>query len=181
MIREREEDITQLNRKIEEKRRLQDAEETPEQAKTKADIRKIEELVNSLKRELPIREADVNDKLSAAQQAEEEENRIRGDLFQAEEGIKRTTQALNGLRSQMNNRLLAFGQGIDQVLKDIDRARWRHSKPIGPLGMHVQLLDWDYKDLMSSLLGGLMNAFAVRCSEDRHTLFQILDNAVKTK
>jgi hypothetical protein len=81
--------------------------------------------------------------------------------------------AVSNLEAQRGDRLQAFGRGIKLIMDDINRTRWEHSKPIGPLGMHVKLLDMTYKDAMHSLMGGLLCGFAVRTARDRQTLMEI--------
>ena len=77
--------------------------------------------------------------------------------------------------------MATFGTGLDHVFKEFDRAKWVDSRPLGPLGAYVELLDTGYQKTMSSLLGQLMCCFAVKCSQDKQTLMEILKRCAATR
>lgn len=73
------------------------------------------------------------------------------------------------------NRSTAFGgASIPRVLAAIERETHWHSKPVGPLGMHIRLHDARWAPLIESVLNDSLNAFLVTNHEDRARLARIL-------
>lgn len=91
--------------------------------------------------------------------------------LKAESDVK---ESIDNLKTQATNRLSAFGSRMDSVMREIDAARWVHSKPIGPLGMYVKLKDPRYQNAFHSVMGMTLCQFAVRCDQDRRTMMEIL-------
>jgi chromosome segregation ATPase len=63
---------------------------------------------------------------------------------------------------------------MEQLVRDIDReTRWR-AKPVGPFGLHVNLVKSEWASIIETTLGGSLNSFAVTCADDQILLAQIL-------
>jgi chromosome segregation ATPase len=176
-----DEKLAGIKRRIAELEAAQTETQDPRQASLRQDIEKHEVLLTKLTRELPNREA-------TAKKKEEERDHIVqeiGDLEQQRDAqeaeASRAKNTIRNLETQVSNRLSAFGTNIEAVLQEIDAARWRHSKPLGPLGRYVHLNDFQYKDVVSSHLGLLLCGFAVRCKEDRVQMMSILHRCSKQK
>ena len=127
-----------------------------------------------LRREVPLKEDAVREGGLERDRAFANVENIDRDINSIGDQISRTQSTLRNLEGQSTNRLSAFGTNLDAVLRDIARARWVHSAPLGPLGMHVQLEDMKYKDAFQALMGQLLCTFAVRDAADKTTLIKIL-------
>lgn len=81
--------------------------------------------------------------------------------------------------SQRKNHLAVFGQGVPQVVQEIERLenerKWRGKKPIGPFGAHMKLKDRKFRSAVESHLKHLIPGFAVDCHDDQQLLQQVLD------
>lgn len=146
----------------------------PEIAQLRDRINEYTRGLHNLTRQRPKLEQDVQlaeENVASAQEAEEQ---AKGNWEQAQQAENGRQETIHNLKAQANNRLAAFGQRMDLVMNAIARARWVHSKPIGPLGMHVKLKDMRYRDAFHQVIGSQLCQFAVRCSEDRQTMLDIL-------
>jgi hypothetical protein len=147
--------------------------------KKEDDLKKHEELEARLTRELPKKEEAVEHALRAREAADDRIQQTQYQLQDLDEKIGYDANTLRNLESRRTNELAAFGHGIENVLKDIDRARWAGAKPVGPLGRYVKLNDFAYKGLMEANLGSILCSFAVQDSRDRGQLQGILQNALR--
>lgn len=116
--------------------------------------------------------------MTRAEAAEEDARAQVGDIRSQLDNAK---SRLVDLRTQAGNRLAAFGTNLEEVFKEFDRARWVKARPLGPLGRYVQLLDDEYKEVITATLGELMSAFAVQDSRDKATCMDILQRCHRTK
>lgn len=146
----------------------------PAIAKLRQDIEGHSELLSNLRRQRPRTEQDVQEAESAFEVAQEAESKAQSEALQAAKNEQASKEAIDNLRSQSTNRLNAFGSQMPLVMAEINKARWSHSKPIGPLGMHVKLKNVKYRDAFHRVLGSTLCQFAVRCEQDRRTMMEIL-------
>jgi len=173
-------DIESLNKTIEDEEAGR-TEEDPAQVAKRKKIAELEVLVKKLEREVPIREEAVVAREQALEKLRGEEGALQAQYNEHHKEVENKRQLLGNLEHQAKNRMATFGTGLDHVFKEFDRAKWVHSRPLGPLGAHVQLEDPKYQETMSSLLGQLMCCFAVRCSQDKATLMDILKRCAATR
>lgn len=146
----------------------------PAVAKIKSVIEEHEGLVSKLRQKRPRSEQEVQEAEKAFEAAQQVEEQAHGEALQASKAESSSREAVENLRLQATNRLAAFGSNVSSVMQEIDRARWAHSRPIGPLGMHVKLKDLKYRDAFHSVFGSTLCQFAVRCEQDRKTMMEIL-------
>ena len=151
----------------------------PAVAKLKKDIEGLESLASKLRQNRPKSEQEVQEAEKAFEMAQHAEAQASGEALQASNAESASKEAVDNLRLQATNRLAAFGHNISSVMQEIDRARWVHSRPIGPLGMHVKLKDLKYRDAFHSVFGSTLCQFAVRCEQDRKTMMEILKRCTR--
>jgi chromosome segregation ATPase len=146
----------------------------PAITKLKKGIDSHSDLLSNLRRQRPRSEQEVEEAEKAFDAAKEAESRAHEEAMQALRAEHESKEAVDNLRLQATNRLAAFGHNISIVMQEIDRARWVHSKPLGPLGMHVRLKDLKYRNAFHSVFGSTLCQFAVQCDQDRKTMMDIL-------
>ena len=110
-----------------------------------------------------------------SQETQAEGDAMKRELDQLRAELDQTTAHARQLEAHKKDKLSKFGTNITQVLQDIDRHQWAGVKPLGPLGLYVDLKDKLYADLMRSNLGNQMTAFAISHDQDRGPLKKILN------
>ena len=138
------------------------------------DLDKYRDLVKRLQDDAPRKEkllVELRDQLGKIDREMEEISNKRTASNSKNQEIDRR---IEGLRRQMGNRLQAFGQNVDQILRAIDRSSWKGAKPIGPLGMAVNLEDSLYANVICSTMGNTLCGFAVTTPDDQRQLLGIM-------
>lgn len=146
----------------------------PAIAKLRKDIDDHLQLISNLRRQKPKTESDLQEAVKALEQAEAKEDTLQNEAMEAQRLASEHSTVIENLKMQAKNRITAFGDRMELVMREVERAPWRHSKPIGPLGMHVKLLDMRYQKAFQRVMGSTLCQFAVRCEEDRRTMTDIL-------
>lgn len=98
---------------------------------------------------------------------------IAGSIIQEADKIKRLQQQSSG------NRLNAFGRGLQGLQAEIDRRSWHGPKPLGPLGLYINLSDMRYKSTLLASLGSTMLQYAVQDPRDRNQLHGLISGMIK--
>lgn len=171
-------DIAYNDREIARHRQAAEGGQDSAILRKEADLKKFEELEVKLQREVPKREEQVERAAEARRAADAkmaEANTtiqlINGEIYTCDSGLR-------SLATRKTNELAAYGQRVDMVLQEIDRAKWMGPKPVGPLGRYIKLKDFRYKELMEANLGNFLCAFAVQDSRDKFQLQKILNSCV---
>jgi chromosome segregation ATPase len=122
---------------------------------------------------------------------------LKNEIRQAEsmqrravEDINKQKELIDQMNRQSGDRVRAFGHSMPEILRDIERERGWHSKPIGPfgtafafffhakrllsIGMHIKLRYPEWSTVVETLISGALSAFVVENHEDRKRLSQIL-------
>lgn len=147
--RERREALDNTRRKLEDERQTLEA----QKADKNNEYRTAEQELRTL-----------NQGLSAAV---DEQKRQRNKVAELDTLIAR----LNSTRS---NRIMAFGQSIPQLLQAINNeTRWK-KKPVGPLGLHLELKDQKWAPVLESVIGTTLDAFSVTNHDDRRLLTELM-------
>lgn len=162
-----------LQKKIRERAARAGAED-PKLTGLRERFRKIGEGQERFRREVPSRQAKVDgltrDVDTARQAMAEAESEVRF----AKTKVDDLAQRILNLQSQAGDRLAAYGYKLNVLFDEINRARWVHSKPLGPLGQYIQLEDPLYRRAFASTLGPIACAFAVRDPRDKATMSKVL-------
>ncbi|OCF37020.1 hypothetical protein I316_00924 [Kwoniella heveanensis BCC8398] len=169
-----------LQAKIDAKLSVNADAQREEFAKLSSDRTKFEEVLNRFRKEKPRLEQQHVAKTTERKNALQEVDEIKRRAADEQATSKRIQEKISNLEKQSLNRLSAFGTGLEHVMRDVQRAKWVHSPPIGPLGMHVKLEDMSYSELMHSVLGNHLCSFAVRDARDRQTLRNILQKHLRS-
>ncbi|WWC62703.1 uncharacterized protein I303_105300 [Kwoniella dejecticola CBS 10117] len=169
-----------LQAKIDAKLKMNVDAQRNEHAKLVNDRGKFEDLIGRMRKDKPKKQQQLMEKSSDLKIAKTKVQDIQYQIDQQNNIARNIQEKINNLEGQSLNRLSAFGQGLDNVMREIDRTRWRHSPPLGPLGMYVKLQDHYYRDIVQSILGNTLCSFAVRDPQDRSTLIAILQKHMRT-
>ncbi|KIR80895.1 hypothetical protein I306_02352 [Cryptococcus gattii EJB2] len=167
--------LERLEKKIEEQLRHNEPEQQEERRRLLQRRAKVEDILSKLKLERPARERERDDKLHAQKQAKEELQSINTNLNDLNQSKAQMQRQIQNISRQANHKVAAFGLHIDPLLQEINNTSWKHSKPIGPMGMFVHLEDMRYADVLQAMLGSALCSFAVRDHEDRVKLSNILN------
>ena len=134
---------------------------------------------------MPRKERRLTELQNQLEIAEREADDLGLKVTAANQGVKQFDDKMTGLRRQAGNRLAAFGTGLDQALRAIRSGKWgpdgRGRPPIGPMGMHVNLVDPLYTDVMSAVLGGCLCSFVVFQKGDAGKLMSLLQGITAYK
>ena len=105
----------------------------------------------------------------ALRQIHEEQQQVESRVAQCQNALN---AAIREQAGQGQARLNRYGQNIQAVFNEIDKARWEVEKPIGPLGIHCKIRKGQekYIKVIESALGIQLVAWAVRSPRDRQTL-----------
>ncbi|KAJ1920322.1 Structural maintenance of chromosomes protein 6 [Mycoemilia scoparia] len=94
--------------------------------------------------------------------------------YQVVKEISSCKEDINRLKKQQTNMLAAFGEGVPEVVAEIERQNWKGPKPLGPLGRYVKLRDSSWAAILETLLDRGLNAFMVQSHDDRRKLDSIM-------
>lgn len=142
--------------------------------KLRQDVEQHADMLSKLRRQKPKTEQDLDEARRTFEMAEAAEENARAEALEAQRLESNHSHTINNLKMQAKDKLTAFGDKLELVMAEIGRARWKHSKPIGPLGQHVKLNDKRYQEAFQQVMGSTLCQFAVRCEEDRRTMMDIL-------
>lgn len=91
----------------------------------------------------------------------------------ADEARRAAEQRLKALDGDQRDKYKPYPPRTDQLLREIDReTRWER-KPVGPIGMHVQLQKPEWSSILEKTFGGTLNSFVVMHKDDQVRLGQI--------
>lgn len=134
----------------------------------KAELQEAEKERDGLKAQIQRLEAETNE-------AEMKGRAIRSnELARVDQKIANAQKQLQLNDERTRNALALFGSRMQEVLAEIDKARWHGQRPVGPLGKYVQAKDSRWAPVLRGRLGNAMSSFAVTDARDRPQLEQIL-------
>ncbi|KAK8858693.1 hypothetical protein IAR55_002922 [Kwoniella newhampshirensis] len=166
--------LTNLDRKIQAKMRLNEPAQQARRTQLTERRTKLETLISRMRTEKPIRQKEYETKAADRQTASRELEDIQYRVREQETVARQIQDKIANLERQSIHRVSAFGAGIEPLMKEIAKTRWRHSQPLGPLGLYVKLEDMRYRDTIQSILGSTLCCFAVRDPQDRATFMDML-------
>jgi chromosome segregation ATPase len=143
---------------------------------------KHQTMLDKIEREIPIIEAALKDIYEERSQCQQQIEEAMQNRQAAQERVQQIQGNLNALRQRQGSGdpLAAFGRNLRAVYQAIDRTQWVHSKPIGPLGMHVSIKTSEtrYQKLLDVMLSSSLTSWAVRDSRDKRTLLNIFQQCI---
>ncbi|TYJ58578.1 hypothetical protein B9479_000788 [Cryptococcus floricola] len=166
--------LRRLEQQIVEQLRLKEPDQQDAREKLLARRNKLEDILGKMKLERPARERDRDEKFQEQNKLKAELNGIDGAIGDCDQQRQYIKRQIDDVHKSKHNRLLAFGHNIEPLMREINRTQWKHSKPIGPMGMHVNLEDMRYAEVLQAFLGSLLCGFAVRDHEDSVKLGEMI-------
>lgn len=167
-------DVKEIEKRIEANARRGTEEESPEVIRDREKLQKLRILYDQLVREKPIREEELAKATQACDAAKKDIENWEPKRSSLEQQLGEANGRLQNLQSQASDRLSAFGDKMDLVLRAINAEQWERGKPIGPLGMYVKLNDTTYQAALHSFMGSTLCQFVVHCDADRVKMMRIL-------
>ncbi|CAG8497689.1 11743_t:CDS:10 [Ambispora leptoticha] len=169
------ETVNQHQQKIEEEtRKLELLNGGQKLEEARAEIEEKEKEVSELKSKLEERRSDVREAEEAIAHAQRQKDLLGENLHLTSTEIGRSRYLLEQLHEKKENRLKVFGYNLPQVVDAINRETRFVHKPVGPLGMYVQLLRPEWAKAVESIIGSTMVAFSVQNHADRNLLSEIM-------
>lgn len=139
-------------------------------------------MLDRIEKELPLTETVLKDIYARRSRIQQEVTEAGESRQAAQSHLHHVEGNLSSLRQRQGSGdpLAAFGRNLRAVYQAIDRAQWVHSKPIGPLGMHVSLKDSEarYQRLLDTMLSSTLTSWAVRDWRDKRTLLSIFQQCI---
>ena len=143
--------------------------------------------MDACKARITVFEADLasaateRDRLAAkVTTADQQEVQIKSQVDTLHRKVQDITEEIAVSHNQEHDRLAAFGVNMTAVLAAIEKGCWVGHKPVGPLGMHVELEDAEkWGDIMRISIGHQMRAFAITDARDFGPLKSILQRHKK--
>ncbi|KAJ3027976.1 UNVERIFIED_CONTAM: Structural maintenance of chromosomes protein 6 [Siphonaria sp. JEL0065] len=100
-------------------------------------------------------------------------SQLRGQIQRIRGNIDEEGRSIAQLRRNYDP-VSAYGRDMQNILNeiaDVERRKgWVGSTPVGPLGLHINLLKPDFKKVIEGVLGPLLKSFVVDTVEDREKL-----------
>lgn len=143
---------------------------------------KAQTVLDKIERETPITENALKEIYELRSRLQQQVNEAVENRQAAQTQVQHLQGQLNNLRQRQGSGdpLAAFGRNLGAVYAAIEQTRWVHSKPIGPLGMHVSIKTEEapYQRLLDTMLSSSLTSWAVRDSRDKRTLLNIFQQCI---
>jgi chromosome segregation ATPase len=76
-----------------------------------------------------------------------------------------------------DSKFRAYPPNMENLVKEVQRGRWRGETPVGPMGMYIEVTESRYGNVIESLLSNTVNCFCVDNDADGAALRQMIANA----
>ncbi|KDQ21431.1 hypothetical protein BOTBODRAFT_168698 [Botryobasidium botryosum FD-172 SS1] len=107
--------------------------------------------------------------------AEAAVGRMEQDINRLKKTIADSENRINHLTNQKSNKLASFGNNVQRVIDIIQNESWFGERPVGPLGLYVDVKKRDWADLMRKAIGNSMSAYGITDPRDNAKLRNILN------
>ncbi|KAH6614761.1 hypothetical protein B0J18DRAFT_440171 [Chaetomium sp. MPI-SDFR-AT-0129] len=97
-----------------------------------------------------------------------------GEIREKRDKIDNIQTRINELEENRGTLWGAYERGVPELLERINNDSSFQTKPIGPLGAHVQLLKPEWSGILEKTIGGNLNAFVVSCKADETILSRLM-------
>ncbi|KZT64630.1 P-loop containing nucleoside triphosphate hydrolase protein [Daedalea quercina L-15889] len=166
--------ITEYDAKIAEERQRVEANTQVKREETDRKIDAAEAAMREVEEQLTAVRAEKAEKEQEMQTAEDQGKALEAQKDEAQREIMNAQGALQQCVEAEKNKLAPYGNSMAQILATIEEMSWHGNRPVGPLGLFVNVKDRVWAPLMRVQLGSLMTAFAITDSRDRAALGQLL-------
>lgn len=109
-------------------------------------------------------------RLTAAEAVVKLETRLAGKSKEIDECRKR----LHTLNSDRGNVMAGYDIGMPRLIQAIRNDRGFREQPVGPIGLHIRLLEPSWSSLLESTLNNMLNSFIVTSKADQIRLSAIM-------
>lgn len=104
----------------------------------------------------------------------EQQTSFEPGLAEKRNEIQQAETRLHDLTRDKNTQRNAFQTTLPNLLRAIDNDNRYARKPVGPIGMHVRLLDPDWSSVIERVFGQNLNAFVVTSKHDQVLLSETM-------
>lgn len=167
------EEITQLEQKLAAKIASMNAGMNTKQLEDQKRLTQVDQRYHRFKAEEPRCLQTIQELTRKREAAEEAVSEIEAQQSELLSQLQSARQGLINMERASSDRLNKFGENVHLVMNEINKANWRN-KPVGPMGLHVQLDDQAYRQAFESMLGSMLCTWVVTCDADKETLRNIL-------
>lgn len=143
--------------------------------RTQAKLEDAKKAVERAEEKLKSLEVQSQEKATAASDARREEGDFQSACNQAKNRISECQNQIRVIRDSEKNALAPYGNGMESILREIQKMSWHGKQPIGPLGRFVKLRDPRWADVLRVNLSGTMVSWAVTDARDRAPLKNLLE------
>jgi len=147
--------------------------ERRERARTKLEDAK--KAIENSEARLKSFEDEIKEKEAAASDVRLEGDRLQASRDQAKNRVQECEAQIKVARDSEKNALAPYGNGMEAIIKEVQKARWHGQQPLGPLGRFVKLKDSKWADVLRVNLSGTMVSWAVTDARDRAPLKALLE------
>ncbi|CAG7998505.1 unnamed protein product [Penicillium nalgiovense] len=109
-----------------------------------------------------------------AEAAERDFTEAKGPLEQKKREIGQAENQLRNLTREGGSRQSGFHAKMPALLKAIQQEQSWESRPVGPIGHHVTLLEPKWSSILERVFGGTLASFIVSSKNDMKLLFDIM-------
>ncbi|KAI2622644.1 P-loop containing nucleoside triphosphate hydrolase protein [Hypomontagnella submonticulosa] len=118
------------------------------------------------------RSASLADERNEAQKKAEDFEEV---VAQKRREVSEAKSRLQTLSQNRTDPFAGFDRKVPELLRLIDRDDGFSKKPIGPIGLHIQLLKPKWSSIIEKILGGTLSAFIVTSKPDQVRLSSLMD------
>jgi chromosome segregation ATPase len=142
--------------------------------KKKAELSRAEELVQITRAKLDDCDANKPRLQERLRAAEAEHKKSQGPLEAKKSEIKICENRIESLGRDAGHGMAGYDRNIPRLLNIIRDDNGFREKPIGPIGLHIKLLDQKWSNILEKQMGNLLNGFIVTSKPDQVRLAGML-------
>lgn len=163
-----------IQSKIDEERlRLRNLSGEAEAAKQR-DIEQAQEKLQEIDARIERNERALPDLLQNKKDTENDFKQADSHLKSKREELQTASDELRGLEHNRGSRLAGFEQATARIRGDIERDSRYREKPVGPMGLHVRLLQPKWSSIIEKSFGSSLDAYVVTSRQDQTILAETL-------
>lgn len=156
-----------------EKRRMEDANGGAHTRKL-ADIEAAKQDVSRAEESLAKNEAEVPTLEAARGAAEKDLEKLNHHVVAKDREIEENRKRLHSLNTDRGNVMAGYDQKMPRLIQTIRNDQRFREQPVGPIGLHIRLLNPSWSSLLESTLGNTLNGFIVTSKADQMRLSGIM-------
>lgn len=170
-VKKAKEELRDVESKLEEN--LRDTDTDKIQKRNQVDC--LEAEIQSKNREFKELAQQISIKSKETEDLEAQIEKARKIEKDEKRAVDEVNKELDKAKSAMEDRIKSFGDNLPEVMKKIQsKIRQFKYKPIGPIGLHVELTDMTWSKSMDAIIGSHLRSFITHDHDDRNLLESIL-------